>query len=229
MLTATDLDGDFSLAEIPVDRTRKTPRCAQRANQAVGRGPTILATSSRSLPAERSGRCDGADRGLLPARLNVRNATILIVEDGDRQEGITNMHTTHQPDQAVFKSILPEDLDWEPFPSFPPSMRLAVVVGHLSEHDPYVVRVKAPSGVKLMPHRHHEDRVYTVISGVFYIGRGEQFDETELEAYPPGTVVVLPGNTPHFHWAKSGEYVTQIQAIGPISLDYVNAADDPRN
>jgi quercetin dioxygenase-like cupin family protein len=135
----------------------------------------------------------------------------------------------HQPGQAVFRSVLPEDIDWEPFAAFPPSARLAVVVGHPAEPGPYVVRVKAPSGVKLMPHRHQEDRVYTVMSGVFYIGLGEQFDETELEAYPPGSVIVLPSDTPHFHWAKSGEYVTQVTAIGPISLEYVNPQDDPRN
>jgi len=75
-----------------------------------------------------------------------------------------------------------------------------------------------------MPHWHHEDRVYTVISGVFYIGLGEQFEEEKLQAYPPGAVVVLPGGTRHFHWAKSGEYVTQVTAVGPISLEYA----DPR-
>jgi hypothetical protein len=91
-----------------------------------------------------------------------------------------------------------------------------------------VVRVKLPSGVKLMPHWHHEDRVYTVISGVFYIGLGEQFEEEKLQAYPPGAVVVLPGGTRHFHWAKSGDYVTQVTAIGPISLEYVDPHDDPR-
>jgi hypothetical protein len=139
------------------------------------------------------------------------------------------MGTTHQPDQAVFRSVRPEDIDWEPFAAFPPSARLAVVVGHPSEPGPYVVRVKVPSGVKLMPHRHQEDRVYTVISGVFYIGRGDQFDESKLEAYPPGSVVVLPGGTAHFHWAKSGEYVTQVTAIGPISLKYISPQDDPRN
>ena len=80
-----------------------------------------------------------------------------------------------------------------------------------------------------MPHRHHEDRVYTVISGVFYIGLGESFDERVLEAYPPGAVVVLPGGTAHFHWARSGEYVTQVTASGPISLEYLDQADDPRN
>ena len=62
---------------------------------------------------------------------------------------------------------------------------------------------------------------------VFYIGLGEQYEEEKLEAYPPGAVVVLPGGTRHFHWAKSGEYVTQVTALGPISLEYVDATDDP--
>jgi hypothetical protein len=136
---------------------------------------------------------------------------------------------THQPDQAAFRSVRPEDIDWEPFAAFPPSARLAVVVGHTSEPGPYVVRVKVPSGVQLMPHRHQEDRVYTVMSSVFYIGLGDQFDGNKLEAYPPGSVIVLPGGTSHFHWAKSGEYITQVTAIGPISLEYVNPRDDPRN
>lgn len=108
----------------------------------------------------------------------------------------------HVPDRTGFKTILPEDIEWKPFP---PSARLAVVVGEPSEPGPYVIRVKLPSGVKMMPHQHREDRVYTVISGVFYIGRGSQFDAAKLEAYPPGSVVILPGNTPHFHWAKSGD------------------------
>ncbi len=137
--------------------------------------------------------------------------------------------STHEPDQAVFRTVLPEGIVWESFPAFPPAARLAVVVGHPQEPGPYTVRVKVPSGVKLMPHWHHEDRVYTVMSGVFYIGRGQQFDETKLEAYPPGAVIVLPSGTRHFHWAKSGEYVTQVTAIGPISLEYVHAQDDPRH
>lgn len=135
---------------------------------------------------------------------------------------------THQPGQDVFNSKLAEDIEWEPFPAFPPPARLAVVVGDPSEAAPYVVRVKVPAGVKLMPHRHHEDRVYTVVSGVLYFGLGEEFDSGKLEAYPPGAVIVLPGGTPHFHWAKSGDYVTQVTAIGPISLDYVDLGDDPR-
>lgn len=129
----------------------------------------------------------------------------------------------------MFKAILPDDIDWKPFPAFPPSVRLAVVVGEPSQEGRYVIRVKVPHDVKLMPHMHPEDRVYTVLSGIFYIGLGDRFEADELQAYPPGSVIILPGNTPHFHWAKSGEYVSQVSANGPLGLHYVNPKDDPRN
>ena len=38
------------------------------------------------------------------------------------------MTRNHQPDQADFRVILPEDIDWKPFPAFPPGARLAVLV-----------------------------------------------------------------------------------------------------
>jgi len=136
---------------------------------------------------------------------------------------------SRQPGQAIFKAVTQEDLDWQPFAAFPPAVRLAVVVGQPSSEGPYVIRVKVPHDVKLMPHIHPEDRVYTVFSGVFYIGLGDRFDADKLQAYPPGTVIILPGNTPHFHWARSGEYVTQVSAVGPLGLHYVNPNDDPRN
>lgn len=110
------------------------------------------------------------------------------------------MITKHQPDQADFKAILPEDIDWKPFPAFPAGARLATMVGRPAEPGPYVVRVKLPGDAKLMPHKHPEDRIYTVMSGVFYIGLGETFDADKVKAYPPGSVVVLLGETWHFHW-----------------------------
>jgi quercetin dioxygenase-like cupin family protein len=144
-------------------------------------------------------------------------------------EGAKEKVRSHQPGQDAFRAIRAEDLDWQPFAAFPPSVRLAVVVGQPLEKGPYTIRVKVPRGVKLMPHKHPEDRVYTVISGVFYIGLGDQFDADKLEAYAPGTVIVLPGNTSHFHWAKAGEYITQVTGVGPLGIEYVNPKDDPRN
>ena len=125
-------------------------------------------------------------------------------------------------------AILQEDIKWSSFPAFPKRAQLAVLVGDPAQPGPYVVRVSVPAGVKLMPHVHPEDRIYTVISGVFYIGIGDEFEPQKLVAYPPGSVVVLPGGTPHFHWARSGGYVTQVTGTGPLGIDYVHAEDDPR-
>ena len=130
---------------------------------------------------------------------------------------------------SQLETILPEAIDWKPFAALPSPVRLAVIAGQPSEPGPFMIRVKVPGGVKLMPHRHFEDRIYTVIAGVFYIGVGEEFDSDKLEAYPPGAVIVLPSNTPHFHWARSGEYIAQVTAIGPLGFEYVNSKDDPRN
>ena len=135
----------------------------------------------------------------------------------------------HQPGEGTFRFIRSEDVDWRPFSAFPENARLSVLIGDPSKPGPYVIRVKLPGGTKMLPHRHSEDRIYTVISGIFYIGLGEKFDDTKLQAFAPGSVVVLPAGQSHFHWAKSGEYITQVTAIGPLGLEYVDRHDDPRN
>jgi hypothetical protein len=55
------------------------------------------------------------------------------------------MSRMHQPGQAAFRAILPEEIDWQPVPAFPPAMRLAVIVGHPSEAGPYVIRLRRPA------------------------------------------------------------------------------------
>jgi hypothetical protein len=67
----------------------------------------------------------------------------------------------HHLGQDVFRSVLSEDVDWQPFAAFPPTVSLAVIVGKPTEPGPYTIRVKVPRGVKLMPHRHPEDRVHS--------------------------------------------------------------------
>ena len=134
----------------------------------------------------------------------------------------------HQPGASEFRVIWPESVDWQPFAAFPNAARLAVLVGDPSRPGPYVIRVRVPAGERMMPHTHAEDRIYTVISGVFYIGLGERFEETQLKAHGPGSVLVLPSGQSHFHWAKSGEYIMQVNGIGPWRLAYVNPRDDPR-
>jgi quercetin dioxygenase-like cupin family protein len=140
---------------------------------------------------------------------------------------IQNLHS-QSLSKDKFGFINSDNVVWKSFPAFPSKVELAVIVGEPSKNEPFIVRVKVPAGEKIMPHKHPEDRIYTVISGVFYIGIGENYDETKLLEYTPGTVITLPGGTPHFHYAKSGEYITQVYAIGPLGLNYVHLEDDPR-
>jgi hypothetical protein len=113
------------------------------------------------------------------------------------------MTRAHQPGEAAFRSILPEDIDWQPFPAFPPAARLAVVVGEPSEPGPYVVRVKVPSGVKLSC-------------------RTSTRRTASTRSCPASSTFQL-------HWAKPGQYITQVTGIGPLGLEYLNPTDDPRN
>ena len=133
----------------------------------------------------------------------------------------------HQPDEDRFHAIRAEDVRWKPFAAYPPKARLAIIVGDPAKPGPYVIRVKLPGGTKMMPHKHPEDRIYTVLSGVSLYRAGRESTKAKLTAYAPGSVVVLPGGQSHFHWAKSGEYITQVTAIGPLGLRYIDPANDP--
>lgn len=131
------------------------------------------------------------------------------------------------PDRVA--SVRSEDVRFAPFAAFPQGAEIATVVGDPTKPGPYVVRVRVGSGVTLKPHIHPEDRIYTVITGIFYIGFGRTFDPAKLQAFGPGSVIVLPRNTAHFHWAKSGTYVTQVSGSGPLGINYVDPNDDPRH
>ena len=152
--------------------------------------------------------------------MSVRKEAIVI----EAQQGAVR---PHQPGQDSFRSLLPEEVDWKPFSAFPPSVRLAVVVGQPSEPGSYTIRVKVPHGVKLMPHRHPEDRVYTVMSGVFYIGLGDQFDPISCRLIRLGASsfcqAILPISTGRNPVSR---HASDALAAG---LEYISAQDDPRN
>jgi hypothetical protein len=75
---------------------------------------------------------------------------------------------SHQPGEDRFVVLHAQDIVWIPFAAYPPSVRMAVLVGAPLTPGPCVIRVKVPAGVKRPPHKHPEDRIYTVVSGAFY-------------------------------------------------------------
>jgi hypothetical protein len=70
--------------------------------------------------------------------------------------------------------------------------------------------------MKVMPHWHPDTvRTVLVMSGTFYFAVGEQWDESKLKPYPAGTLYSEPAKTAHYAWAKDGEVILQVTAIGP--------------
>jgi hypothetical protein len=83
--------------------------------------------------------------------------------------------------------VLPNEIVWKPAPvSHGPD--IAVLYGDPSKPAVYVQRVRFPAGLKLMPHFHPDEwRTGVVLSGNYYFGIGEQWDERSIRLYPPGT------------------------------------------
>ena len=46
----------------------------------------------------------------------------------------------------------------------------------------------------------------------------KQWDESKLKPYVPGTFFSEPKGVPHFVWAKDGEVVIQVTAMGPTGV-----------
>ena len=89
------------------------------------------------------------------------------------------------------------------------------------------VPLRFPDGYKVMPHWHPGIEHITIISGTLNIGMGEVLDRSKTHALKPGSVAIMPPDTPHFVWT-SEETIGQVHSIGPCGVTYVNPADDPR-
>jgi quercetin dioxygenase-like cupin family protein len=114
-------------------------------------------------------------------------------------------------------------------PNLPPGGEFVVIAGSPTATGPYAFRVRFAPGLKVMPHTHPDDRLYTVLSGVWTIGVGAHYDESMLQRFGPGEVYVLPAGTPHFHGAPEGVTTFQVSGIGPTATVYIRSEDDPRN
>jgi len=122
---------------------------------------------------------------------------------------------------------MPDTLKWgEPAPL--PGARMAVIQGDPSKEGLFVYRLKMPAGYKVPPHLHKASENVTVLSGVFFVGAGEKFDQGAGQELPVGGFVSIPPNHPHFAWAGNQETIVQVHGMGPTDLRFVNPADDPR-
>jgi len=138
---------------------------------------------------------------------------------------LTRSVAYEQGDPTGFVQVLPGDLKWTPNPA---GGQVAVLLGDPRKPGPYVLRVKVAADYRIMPHKHPDTRTYTVISGTWQMGFGDQFDSAKLKTFPAGSVYILPADVSHFHLTGSEETIVQINSVGPSGIDFVNPADDPK-
>lgn len=126
--------------------------------------------------------------------------------------------------------VTPAELKWvDGPPSLPPGVKMAVLEGDLKAPNAlFTARFKLPANYKIMPHWHPADEHITVISGGFWMGMGEKFDQAQMKQLPPGGFGVMPVGHRHFAMTRT-ETEIQLHGAGPWGINYVNPADDPRN
>jgi quercetin dioxygenase-like cupin family protein len=104
------------------------------------------------------------------------------------------------------------------------AVQTSVLYGDPTKPGLYVIRYKFPHGSRLQPHSHPDaNRTVAVLSGTLYYAQGSVWDDARLKPFPAGTFFTeLPGE-PHFAWARDGEVVLQLTAIGPTATTFVSA------
>ena len=116
---------------------------------------------------------------------------------------------------------LPDQIEWKA-PPMVGGASTAILYGDPSKSGVYVTRTKFPAGTKALPHTHPDEwRTVVVLSGTHYFGLGDTWDEGKLKAYPTGTFFSEPKDTPHFVWAKDGEVIVQVTAMGPTATKMI--------
>ena len=119
-------------------------------------------------------------------------------------------------------------------PSAPGSSNLGAVQVIVIHGDPskaglYTILLKVAAHTKIPAHLHPDDRVGTVVSGTWYFGYGDKFDESKLKKLPVGSIYSEVQDQNHFAMTKDEPIIAEITGYGPSGVTYVNPADDPGN
>jgi hypothetical protein len=115
---------------------------------------------------------------------------------------------------AAISYKLPEKIPWidEGHGS-----KSATLVGDPSKTGLYVMLVKWLPHNMSRPHWHPHDRFITVISGTWWVGTGDKFDQENTVPIPTGSFVTHFGKQIHYDGAKDQEVVLEIVGMGPAT------------
>lgn len=159
--------------------TKKLEELARTVTSATDGNINDLATSRRGL--------------ILAPLLAVLPATLL----ADRAQAI---------DPAETQVTLPDQYRWKPALAGAPAQSVETVslFGATDTPGPYVVLIKWHPGYMSAPHTYVTDRLCFVISGVWWVNSGEDFEPEATIPVPAGGFVRRVAHTPHYDGVRKG-------------------------
>jgi len=122
------------------------------------------------------------------------------------------------PSSVEFK--MPSDIKW--VRNSAGTNEQAILFGDPSKPGPYVMRIKWLPGNFSKPHFHNSDRFFVVISGTWWVGTGNKFNQDETVPIPAGSYVIHKGGQTHFDGARNEEAIIQVSGIGPVTTEQLH-------
>lgn len=102
-----------------------------------------------------------------------------------------------------------------------------VLFGDPSKSGFYSILLFVPAHVSIQAHSHRDNRMATVVLGVWHLGYGDHFDAKKLKTLTPGSVYSEPGRITHFAQTGDTAVIVQISGYGPTDTKYFDPANDP--
>ena len=102
-------------------------------------------------------------------------------------------------------------------------IKTRVLKGDLTRPGLYTIQLTIPANTTIQAHDHPDDRIATVISGTWYIGYGNKFDDKKLKALPPGSFYTEVPHDMHFAMTRDTPVVVMITGYGPTGTKYFEA------
>lgn len=97
-----------------------------------------------------------------------------------------------------------------------------VLKGDPSKGGLYTIELRVPANTRIEAHTHPDDRIVTVVSGIWAFGYGSRYEAKELKPLPPGSFYTEPPDVPHFAQTGKAPVVVHITGYGPTGTTYVH-------
>jgi hypothetical protein len=129
-------------------------------------------------------------------------------------------------DPSMTSTKLPDQIPWKVAGNRPPkTVETALLSGNSSESGLYYNLTKWYPGFMSAPHWYETDRLCVVVSGIWSVASGEDFEPNDTIPMPAGSFIWRVARTPHYDGVKKDgkePAVIAICGIGPITYHLVD-------